>query len=264
MIPESSTQLIGIYSMTVKIFTMDHRIGSNIKLPEFIMKNQNINSMIDSTNNMCFWNCYAFHKSKERKCFKLGKELFEKYYEVKPNKSFKGFDYYNEILPFEEKENIGLNVFELNGNNELVCIKHSENEDNYMNLLLYLNHFSYIKNLDLIDGTKYKCTTCGTCFIHRQNLITHIPNCQDFVKKDVFEKHAKIYEPRRNLIVELNQNLNCDCDILFEPLIVFDFESLLLTMKNKQISRNLKLKNQHQAVSVSIYSNIKGFNNKFV
>ena len=65
----SSDKLIAITTLDIKLFDMNYRIGSNIELPDYIIKNQNINSMCDSTNNMCFWNCLAFHKTKERKCF---------------------------------------------------------------------------------------------------------------------------------------------------------------------------------------------------
>jgi hypothetical protein len=95
MRPSTAHKIIGITTLDVKIFDMSYRIGANIELPEFIMKNQNINSMVDSTNNMCFWNCLAFHNTKERKCFSQGKQLYEKFYNKKPNKTYLGFDIHN-------------------------------------------------------------------------------------------------------------------------------------------------------------------------
>lgn len=260
MSPSSSTKTIGAFQMRVKIFDMEHRIGANIPLPDYILKSQNINSMVESKNNMCFWNCLAYHQINKRECYGLGKELYETFYGTKPNKSYGGFDIFNEVEPFETKIKIGINIFELDEeSNQLTRIRHAEDEENYMNLLLYNNHFSYIKRLDVIDGTKYKCQNCGNCFNDNKDLRKHLPTCEDFEKEDVFEKFPTVYEPQRNLIVRLNETFYCECDFRYEPLIVFDFESLLLTMKDKQISKGMKLNNQHQAVSVSIYSNVEGF-----
>jgi hypothetical protein len=146
MRPSSSNKLIGVFQMRVKIFDMEHRIGANIPLPEFILKSRNINSMVESKNNMCFWNCLAYHETNKRECYGLGKELYEKYYETKPNKTYGGFDIFNEIEPFETKMKLGINIFELDEEtNQLTRIRHADDEENYMNLLLYNNHFSYIK-----------------------------------------------------------------------------------------------------------------------
>jgi hypothetical protein len=104
---------IAIFSMWVKIFDMQYNIGAKIDLPKYITDSPNIVSMADSINNMCFWNCYAFHITKDKRCFKKGKELFEKFYGKKSNKEYLGFDINNELERFEEIEQIGVNIFEI-------------------------------------------------------------------------------------------------------------------------------------------------------
>ena len=271
MKPSSAHKIIGITQMEVKIFDMEYRIGAKIELPDFILKNQNINSMIDSTNNMCFWNCLAFHKSKSRKSFKLGKELYETFYENKPNKNYLGFDIHNDLDKFENKFNIGVNIFELNKDNNFIqirnCIKSQINDDNdnenihvfldQMNLLLTQDHFSYIRDIKNIEKSKFICDTCGHVFEDSTHLNLH--NCKDFIKKDKFCKFPQVYEPARNLIIELNEIFETDCCFKYEPLIVYDFETKL-TKLDKRISKNISVLNKHEAISVSIYSNVEGYN----
>ena len=256
--PTSSHKLIGVISMTLKVFDMNYRIGANIELPEYIMKSQFINAMEESKNNMCFWNCYAIHLINNKRCFSKAKELYEEFYNKKFKTDYEGFDIYNELDLFENKFKIGVNIFELEDNNTLTRTRHAFNEDNYINLLLYNNHFSYIKHLEKIDKTKYKCENCGKCWDTLQHLKTHIPTCQDFVKADKFPTYPQIYEPKRNTIIELNEIFNTNCDFKYKYVIVFDFESICLKV-NKQVSNNMKIKNKQVAVSVSIYSNVEGF-----
>lgn len=256
MRPSTMEKIIGITTMDVKIFDMEYRIGASIELPDYILKNQNINSMADSANNMCFWNCVAFHTTKVRKCYSEGKKLYEKFYNSKAKKTYGGFDIYNELVKFEKDFKIGVNIFELGKQNEMIEIRHSLLEDNKMNLLLYQNHFCYIRELETIEGTKFKCDKCGHLFRDKTDFERH--NCKDHVKKDTFSKFPEVYEPERNLIITYNEIFGTNCDFRYEPIIVFDFESRLQVL-NKQITKNRKLVNKHEVISVSINSNIVGY-----
>ena len=170
--------------------------------------------MNDSVNNMCFWNCYAFHLLQNKRCAKKGKELFQLFYGNISNKKYVGFDIHNELELFESNTNVGVCIWEMDEDKTLTCIRRSLNEDNYMNLLLYQNHFCYISRIDVIDGTKYKCNTCGNCWPDMRDLKRHLPTCEDFKKEDVFAKYPTVYEPKRNLIVELNEIFGTQCDFI--------------------------------------------------
>ncbi len=43
MRPTSAHKTIAITTLDVKLFDMNYRIGANIELPDYIIKNQNIN-----------------------------------------------------------------------------------------------------------------------------------------------------------------------------------------------------------------------------
>ena len=77
-------------------------------------------------------------------------------------------------------------------------------------------------------------------------------------KKNVFCESPTIYEPARNKIIELNEEFNLNCDFRYKNIIVYDFESLCL--KNQiNMSNTFKTNNEQRAVSVSLCSNIKGY-----
>jgi hypothetical protein len=56
----------------------------------------------------------------------------------------------------------------------------------------------------------------------------------------------------------MNEIFGTNCDFKFHRIIVYDFESLCLK-QNTNITNTFKITNQQQAVSVSLYSNIEGY-----
>jgi len=58
-LPNTHSQLIGVYSIGVKIFNLSYLIGTCINLPEYILKSKYIISHDTVENNLCFWVCCA-------------------------------------------------------------------------------------------------------------------------------------------------------------------------------------------------------------
>jgi len=56
-LPDTQSQLIGAYSMGVKIYDLGYPVGSTINLPNYILKSRKINSLNTVENNLCFWAC---------------------------------------------------------------------------------------------------------------------------------------------------------------------------------------------------------------
>jgi len=54
-LPDNQSQLIGVYSLGVKKFSLDYPVGSSINLLNYILKSRKINSLNTVENNMCFW-----------------------------------------------------------------------------------------------------------------------------------------------------------------------------------------------------------------
>jgi hypothetical protein len=65
------------------------------------------------------------------------------------------------------------------------------------------------------------------------DLRRHLPTCEDFKQEDTFSKHDVVYEPSRNVIHEFNDIFDTELDYKYEPLIVYDFEALVVPMKHE-------------------------------
>jgi len=59
LLPNTQSQLMGIYSLVVKIYTLGYKVGICINLPDHIIKSRRIISLDNVENNMCFWACCA-------------------------------------------------------------------------------------------------------------------------------------------------------------------------------------------------------------
>ena len=69
----------------------------------------------------------------------------------------------------------------------------------YLNL--YLDHFSYITNLTKL-AKLYLCARCSHKFRDNHDLQRHIETCT-LEQEDTFNKFPKIWQKKRNVIVEL-------------------------------------------------------------
>jgi len=84
--PDTKTRLVGIFSMGVKVTSLDFPIGSNISLPGYIRKSKYIVGLEDLKNNLCFWACIALATGARRdRYLKKAKELFVNFYQKAPN-----------------------------------------------------------------------------------------------------------------------------------------------------------------------------------
>ncbi len=251
--PNSKCRLIGIISAHMKIFSLQQLIGCAIDLPEYILKNRYVFSLKDSKNNMCFWDCVGIHKTKKRNGFmKASKSAFSEFY-GKYETDYRGFDFIKELDRFEDMFGIGVNIYEYKGEDVKFVRRCLKEDVEIMNINLYLNHFSYICNIEKLCK-KYVCENCGHNFQDNTDLKRHDALCKR-EKEDVFVKFPQVYEPKRNLIIELNEWFDCNCSFKYPYMIVFDFESLLLPI-NCALTEKLKLSKSHKVVSCSINSNI--------
>jgi hypothetical protein len=269
-----------------------------IDLPDYIKDNKDIISMSESKNNMSFWDCAGYFLTQKQDCREFTKELFDEFYPNQSSKDYKGFDVVNDMkrfesyialeiyeiledlergeiwvssvpLYFKDRTNLRLNLIK-QGNQEN---QKSNNHSSFMRILQYKfpdgrTHYSYIKDIQNIQKCKHSCKTCGNTFKDSLDLKRHIPTCEDFKQSDKFVKFSQVYEPKRNLIIELNEIFNTDYDFKFEPVIVYDFEALVLPFDNSKVKEKkkkdevedkTKITNEQRAVSVSICSNIEGY-----
>src|SRR6267154_5444752 len=260
--PDTQTQLLGIYSMAVKITRLDYLIGGKITLPKYIIDSRFINSLQEVNNNLCFWACIALAKGCRKDRYKtVANELFTEFYRntnpYMPS-MYAGFDYIRELDLYEHFSDFAINIVSFYDNGTISYIiktLYPGRSPIYLNL--YLNHFSYITNFEKLAKV-YLCKRCDAKFRDNFNMQTHFDTCV-LEQKDVFNMYPKLWEKSRNLIVELSDYYDVDIDFKYNYLITFDLESIIQKIINKEEEDKLTYVSKHIPVSVSTATNVPGY-----
>ena len=107
---ESSTRLVGVYAMGVKIVRLDYLLGSNIQLPKYITSSKFIISLEKVENNLCAWACFAIISgSSKARYLTKAKELFVEFYGL--NKLYKKLIY--DLIKFMIYDLIKFMIYDL-------------------------------------------------------------------------------------------------------------------------------------------------------
>jgi hypothetical protein len=125
-----------------------------------------------------------------------------------------------------------------------------------INLLRYNNHFMYIKNMDQMRHC-YKCKKCNKIFKCDKQCNRHEKKCEILVQH---EFKGGIYEPNKGIF----KNIEIDEEDKYYPYeICYDFEAMLKPVKDEiDEDQKLKITMEHVPVSVSILSNVPGYDKK--
>ena len=226
---DSNTRLIGVYSMAVKVVRLDYPIGAKVQLPEYINKSNYIIALENTDNNLCFWACIALAEgSRKDRYITKSKDLFNTFYKTKFKDDYQGFDFVNELDKYEAfNTKYAINIVSYYEDQSIEYIRKSEFNTSrtpiYLNL--YLDHFSYIPNLEKL-AKMYVCNRCSAKFENNFNLERHTDTCK-LEQEDTFVKYPQIYEMKRNVVVQLCDWFNVDCDYKYDYLVIFDLEAML-------------------------------------
>jgi len=178
LLPNTQSQLMGVYLLGVKIYGLGYKVGTCIKLPNHITKSRRIISLDKVENNLCFWACCALmHGARRDKYITKTKELFIKYYGLY-NNNYKGFDYISELPKFEDTFEYGINIVQYKSDESIKYVYRSKYQNKlqkYINLFEY--HFSYITDIDKL-AKMYVCNNCASKFRCIQNLTQHNNVCK--------------------------------------------------------------------------------------
>ncbi|KAL4233639.1 hypothetical protein ACF0H5_008321 [Mactra antiquata] len=255
-----------IYRTAFALGNTPTRLPDYIKLRKTIISFEtNPNSHQPYDDNLCFFRCYAYHVKRTIHIERYCKEMFyvwSKY--VKDNK-LKSKDVTLHTIPDIEKcFKINIHVYSLLEDDvaiirfkSLESIVGENNKKDIMYLNLHDQHLSYIKDFSVhVYSKKFRCDMCSKlfssnykCNIHKQkcNAKTKInlPGGYYSLPKIIFEKLEEY-----GIIVEQK-------DRHFPWFITYDFESLLL--QETDVISSQKWHTTHKPVSVSICSNVEGF-----
>ena len=263
------------------VYELKTTIGKAQELPPHFKEESNNKCLIKYENYddyLCFWRCLAYHSEKPidpRNVNKKLKQLFNDYYKnTKDIKNYNGVEYvaykeqYNDLNndEYDNKNDeldlierffkININVYTNDEPNELMIDRSSINlfEDS-INLLRYNNHIMYIKNMDQVRHC-YKCKKCNKIFKCDSLCNRHETKCNILVQH---EFKGGIYELNQGIF----KNIEIDENDKYYPFeICYDFEAMLKPMNEKNNDTKLKITMEHVPVSVSILSNVPGYDQK--
>jgi len=69
LLPNTQSQLMGVYSLGVKIFNLGFKVGTCVKLPDHVTKSRRIISLDNVENTLCFWACCALMLGEKKDSF---------------------------------------------------------------------------------------------------------------------------------------------------------------------------------------------------
>lgn len=248
--------------ISAKIWTINlgYPIGAPLEIPSFIKSRKSIITLDGYDDNLCFFRAYVIHLMNQESKIRIdrtctqAKKIFEQFYNEKYNKKeYAGIIIEEEVPQFEAIFDIGVNIFEFNDDKETVCIIRRSIKDNTMNVLLYRNHFCYIKDIELLNCI-YKCIVCDCIFKNHRAVYHHEKTCK-LETRYVFPTEKTYYTVPKSFVEKNSLQFK---SYYYQYFATYDFESLLVKTDNNT-TLDLKFTQSHVPVSVSICSNVEGY-----
>ena len=255
----------------------DHPIGCpQITLPDYVQNNQGLNVLVRDrskhsrplyNDNLCFFRCLALSRGADINHLERHVEALYKMYEectpdAPPINEFTGFKL-SHLYNVEKIVHTNIYVYELinDKDNPLLCHLVRRSFCKYpdtLHLNLYKTHFSYIHNINIYTHS-FKCKKCGKLWHRSSSLNKHEKTCEINIKRifpgGVFHVAQTIFEKMREL------GINVPEELCFYPFrATFDFECHFDTSHLPPNSPKVHWLARHEILSVSICSNVPGFN----
>jgi hypothetical protein len=250
-------RIICIYTMLVRITLLDAPIGSKTILPDYLKNIRAINGLENIEDNLCFFACYVIHSgAATNRCINKAKQIYEQFYGESYTSDYPGFDYVNELEEFEDQFNISVIILSINEDLSADTIRtKDESKTTKMYLNLYLNHFSYIR--DVTKALKsYRCSICIKQFRDNFNLARHLETCGVKQENKFPRLDQTLYRKPENIIYELCENyeyFNQELTHLKKDLYKYDY---LIGWDIECWFNNF----EHVPVCIAIYTNMSSSN----
>ena len=202
--PNSKWMVEAVCNLTFFVYKIrDHPIGACSDLPEYILKNQAIVSLISSPSsnkpykdNLCIFRCIALHKGTHRCMLEKKTKAMLKEYTSQNPKDFAGVKL-DQLHQLEDLFQVNIVVYELveledDFDNHLDEAEKQVDEavvvarlvrrslgkhGTTMYINLYDNHFSYISNLERYTHS-YSCRKCHKMWKTNKQLQRHEATCE--------------------------------------------------------------------------------------
>ena len=264
-------------------------------IPEHIKNNLYIHTLTKNNyknfdDYLCFFRCVSLTEanSNPKNIEIKTRKNFAKYIAANPNMSipFRGVTL-EELDKLEEIYNLQIFVYEYDNDNDndddddddddndddedigddnddvenidsrppmLIIRKSKANYSNILNLLKVEQHFCFITNVNAASRS-FSCKKCKTLFFRHHLLIEHA--CSGGGQKQYYP--GGVYSPTQSIIERLRENgLDIPPNYVFPFRITYDFESYFKEV-DEQVGGKTRILNKHVPLSVSIASNVPGF-----
>lgn len=285
----TKVRLIGIYATLITITSLDVRMGSKTKLPDYL---KNIRALIGLENidgNLCFFASIAIYSGcRVDRTITKAKKIFKEFYGYDHTNEYPGFDYQNELDAFEQKFLCPVNVYSINSDLSCDTIRLSALVNNgdpvnshqrSCDLNLYLNHFSYIR--DMTKAIRdYRCKICTMKFKDNYDLNRHMEVCGTEIvsfpnewerlfhkKGNIIYNLCEYYGYSKEVGSDLAKELLKVKDELYKYVyvIVWDMEAMLKLIVNTSVSvSNTNYLGEHVPECIPIASNIPGYEEQYL
>ena len=280
--PNTKWRVHLITNVKFQLYYSSFLLGASVDLPDFITKQNNAIISFEKEpkhgnyyyDNLCMFRCLTFHKKQSRSCLGFEKdvkknlEVWCKYLHdnqirdicnISP-KDFEGVSL-EDIPQIEKCFFINIDVFEIDSNAIVKSIyKSSCFYDGHMYLNVYQNHLSYITNISRYCR-KYVFSICNKHFMLAKKVNIHSKTC---LNKTKHQFPGGFHTLKRSIFDALyDMNIIVDEENRFFPFfIVFDFEAMLENV-NIQPSEKLCIEKLHRPISVSVCSNVNGYEDEY-
>ena len=259
-----------ITNVNIEIYKTSFPLGHLAKpLPSYIKNSKSIVSFEINPRTkrpyndfLCFYRCLAFHKKRSIYIESACKELFSTWLQYVKKNLLKSSDVTLKSIPDLEKcFNVNIHIYSLAESGAATslyksreCIVNADKKKDIMYLNMYDNHLCYIVNFTAYCK-KFQCKVCSKLFTSNYKCAVHERKCKAKTKikfpGGYYSLPKTMFEKLDEYGISVNRN-----DRHYPWFITYDFESLLV--KDKEIS-HLKWHTTHKPVSVSVCSNVEGF-----
>ncbi|KAJ8298574.1 hypothetical protein KUTeg_022634 [Tegillarca granosa] len=238
------------------IFSTFYPVG-NGNLPQYLIEKRSMYSLaIDQQNgkkyedSLCLFRCLAVHNGYDLLSLETPtKDYYKKWVKLtKPSKQFSGVAI-EQFPDFETCYKVNLEVYSLGEDGTCQSIYKSRGRhDSTLYVNLYENHASYIKNFSCY-AKKFQCKTCERHFPTSFNLHRHQANCDNKTK---YVYPGGFFKSNQTVFKKLEH---------YDVIVPVEDRSFPWFIKVEQDqTQHLKWTQRHIPVSVSICSNVPGYN----
>lgn len=265
--PNTKWRLVLVVNVKYSVFLTSFVLGcAGIELPDHITRNKNVKTLLCDdhgdrfyNDQMCFFRALAVHQNvlnRER----VTKEYCETWMKKQGLVGyFAGIDL-EQIPDLEETFQINIHVLTLDENSEAHALHASARRfpDN-LYLDMFDTHLSLITNIDGYTK-KFSCSKCGVPFNRYSNCIRHTASCKGQEGGTKLRFPGGFFKQPQTVFQKMAEyGIEIPDEPFYPYFAVFDYEPILKPIPQPEVSTNTRWINEHIPISVSVASNVPGF-----